>query len=298
MTSFHSTPIPSSYHVILPKSNQTVLDAPPRYVRLYTHSLSLANLRLPLTKFFCEVLEYFLVHISRLNPFSIHVFPDPILFLDGLQSSWENGQQRPAILVCGKEMAFRNFVYVEDEKDLSFLPKEPSLAFGTSSLSIIGSVKTRGGSSRPLVKRRLALGSLTSRATRAKTYASKDDISFLSISNEDEGKLPSFEFVSIVFAALGADRLFAFLLCFVGLSNVRELKDATTSHLNISAITPPAWKNHLDNHMDLELLDLHDRYYARQAFIDNAVNRRSRELLEVIEKLRGECDVIKERERA
>ncbi|GJZ13331.1 hypothetical protein Tco_0548561 [Tanacetum coccineum] len=50
--------------------------------------------------------------------------------------------------------------------------------------------------------------------------------------------------------------------------------------------------------MDLELLDLHDRCYARQAFVNNAVNRRSRELLGVIEKLRGECDVIKERERA
>nr|GEV61973.1 hypothetical protein [Tanacetum cinerariifolium] len=61
--------IPPTYHVILPKSNQTVFDAPPRYVRLYTHSFSLANLKLPLTEFFCEVLEYFQVYISRLNPF-------------------------------------------------------------------------------------------------------------------------------------------------------------------------------------------------------------------------------------
>ncbi|GKF75061.1 hypothetical protein Tco_0224505, partial [Tanacetum coccineum] len=82
------------------------------------------------------------------------------------------------------------------------------------------------------------------------------------------------------------------------LSNVPGLKDVTACHLKISAITPPAWKNHLDNHMDVELLDLHDRCYARQAVVDNVVNRRSRELLEVIEKLRGECDVIKERERA
>ncbi|GJW16997.1 hypothetical protein Tco_0024433 [Tanacetum coccineum] len=50
--------------------------------------------------------------------------------------------------------------------------------------------------------------------------------------------------------------------------------------------------------MDVKLLDLHDRYYARHAVVDNVVNRRSRELLEVIEKLRGECDVIKERESA
>ncbi|GKE18641.1 hypothetical protein Tco_1426218 [Tanacetum coccineum] len=48
--------------------------------------------------------------------------------------------------------------------------------------------------------------------------------------------------------------------------------------------------------MDVQLLDLHDRYYARHVVVDNVVNKRSRELLEVIEKLRRECDVIKERE--
>ncbi|GKE02350.1 hypothetical protein Tco_1390333, partial [Tanacetum coccineum] len=72
----------------------------------------------------------------------------------------------------------------------------------------------------------------------------------------------------------------------------------TVCHLKISAITPPAYKNHLDNHMDLELLDLHDRCYARHSVVDNAINRRSCELLQVIEKLRGECDVMRSRERA
>ncbi|GKB52981.1 hypothetical protein Tco_0903734 [Tanacetum coccineum] len=52
-------PIPPEYHVILPKSNQTIFDAPPGYVELYTHSFSLANLKLPLTEFFYKVLEYF-----------------------------------------------------------------------------------------------------------------------------------------------------------------------------------------------------------------------------------------------
>ncbi|GJY35865.1 hypothetical protein Tco_0421243 [Tanacetum coccineum] len=94
--------------------------------------------------------------------------------------------------------------------------------------------KTRGCSSRPPVKRKLASGSSSSRVVRAKTFASKDDAPFLSISDEDEG-LPD---------------------CF-------ELKDANACHLKISAITPPAWRGHLDNQMDLELLDRHDRCYAR-----------------------------------
>ncbi|GKD38202.1 hypothetical protein Tco_1258409 [Tanacetum coccineum] len=355
-------PIPSEYRVTLPKSNQTVFDAPPGYVGLYTDSFSLANLRLPLTEFFCEVLKYFQVHILRLNPFgcvklttfvimckacgcepsvdlfrgffnlcragkwltfakrsekhilnllpkditriegwhewffyvqdsiipakypqllseqkkldsksledklppnieenymfqrlgrysiSVRVFPDPILFLAGLKPSWEYGQQRPAIMA--------NFIYTEDDEDLLFFPKDPSSGFGTGSPSIsinteplkankepviqpvevttdsgeslkpelfvvhprsvaawikYRKCKTRGGSSRPPVKRKLAPGSSTSRATHANTSSSKDDAPFLTVSDDDEG-----------------------------LPDVLELKDATACHLKISAITPPA----------------------------------------------------------
>ncbi|GJU12254.1 hypothetical protein Tco_1134650 [Tanacetum coccineum] len=87
--------------------------------------------------------------------------------------------------------------------------------------------KTRGGSSRPHVKRKLASGSSSSRAVRAKTSAFKDDAPFLSIFDDDEG-LPD---------------------CF-------ELKDA------------------------------------------NAFNRRARKFLQVIDKISGEADIIKARERS
>nr|GFA16419.1 hypothetical protein [Tanacetum cinerariifolium] len=93
---------------------------------------------------------------------------------------------------------------------------------------------------------KLASGLLSSHAMRAKTFASQDDASFLSISDNDEGLLDFF-----------------------------KLKDANACHLKISAITLPAWKGHLDNQMDLELLDLHDRCYTQQAVVDNAVNRRA-----------------------
>ncbi|GKD97056.1 hypothetical protein Tco_1380953 [Tanacetum coccineum] len=334
-----SYPIPSKYDVILPTSTQTIFDAPPGYVGLYTHSFSLTNLKLPLTDFFCEVLQYFKVHISMFNPFgcakltnfiimckaygcepsvdlfrgffnlcragswltfqkrsekhipnllpkvitriegwhgrfffvkdsiisskypqllldennldsksfkdklplnidenpyfqrlglyptSVHVFDDPILFLAGLQPSWEFGQQWSATIVG--EMAFKNFIYTEDDDDLDFLPKEPSLGFDSgespkAGVFVVhpGSVaarikerkcKTRGGSSRPPVKRKLASGSSSSRVIRAKTSASKDDAPILSISDDDKG-LPD---------------------CF-------ELKDVNAYHLKISAITPPA----------------------------------------------------------
>ncbi|GKC60519.1 hypothetical protein Tco_1088117 [Tanacetum coccineum] len=310
--------IPSSYHVILPKSNQTVLDAPLGYVGLYTHSFSLANLRLPLTKFFCEVLEYFQVYISRLNPFGYaklttfvvmckaygceptvklfrglfnlcqackwltfdkrpkkhipHLFLNVITRIEGWkerffyvqnsivpakypqllleQNKYDSKSYKdklPLILrrtpcsnalvvilrafvfflipsffgwppifegtwpatTCYLKIAFRNFVYAEDEEDLSFLPNEPSPSFGIGSLFVLVNIEPLmtdedpilqpteattdfGGSPKhelfvPPIKRKLAPGSLTAHATHAKTFALKDDVSFLTISDEDEG---------------------------------------------------------------------------------------------------------------
>ncbi|GJS51893.1 hypothetical protein Tco_0625255 [Tanacetum coccineum] len=251
-------PIPPAYHVILPKSNQTVFDAPPGYVGLFIYldlTLLVMPNRLPL------LLRAKLMVLSP--PLS---YSEGSLIFVGLLI-----YDLPFLLT---EMDFRNFVYAEDEEYLSFLPKEPSPGFGTyfpfASVNIEplrsneepvlqpaeviadsggspkpelfvlhpGSVaarikdrkcKIKGGSSRTPMERKLAYGSLNS---RAKTSTSKDDVPFLIVSDYDEG-----------------------------LFDVPELKDAT-------------------------------------AVVDNDVNRRSRELLEVIEKLRGECNVIKERERA
>ncbi|GKF26105.1 hypothetical protein Tco_0081999, partial [Tanacetum coccineum] len=130
-------------------------------------------------------------------------------------------------------MAFRNFIYTEDDDDLAFLLNDPSPGFGIGSPFVSvnteppkdveepevlpaevtadsgeslkagvfvvhpgsvaarikeGKYKTRGGSSRPHVKRKLASGSSSSGAVRAKTFAFKDDAPFLSISDDDEGK--------------------------------------------------------------------------------------------------------------
>nr|GEZ77754.1 hypothetical protein [Tanacetum cinerariifolium] len=106
-------------------------------------------------------------------------------------------------------MAFKNLAYAEDEEDLYFLPKEPSPGFSTGSPS----------------------------ASR------------IGKSDDDEGKLLSFQLFSIGFVA---SEVYPLLALFRSLCSV----------------------------------------------VDNAKNRRPRELVEIIEKLRGECNVIKEREGA
>ncbi|GJX36189.1 hypothetical protein Tco_0247746 [Tanacetum coccineum] len=316
-------PIPSEYPVILPKSNQIIFDAPLGYVGLYTHSFSLANLRLPLTKFFYEVLEHFQVHISRLNHFGCAKLNTFVVMCKayGCEPSLDlfrgffNLCRAGKWLTFAKRNDFRNVhLILEDDDELAFFRRShPNDWYGFPSASRIrsllrmlrepkcnrrgysqtqggeglnagviivhpGSVaahikerkcKTRRGSLRPPVKRKLASGSSSSHVVRAKTSASKDDAPFLSISNDDEG-LPD---------------------CF-------ELKDVNACHLTISAITPPSWKGHLDNQMDLELLDLHEHCYARQTMVDNVVNRRACEFLQVIKKMSHETDVIKARERS
>ncbi|GJV60258.1 hypothetical protein Tco_1466358 [Tanacetum coccineum] len=134
------------------------------------------------------------------------------------------------------EMSFRNFMYNETDKDLSFLPKEPSPNFGTGSPSISINTKPPIGDAKPM-------GASSSRVTRAKTTSLKDASLMLTIFDDDEGP-----------------------------PNVLELQNANACHLKISTITPPTWKNHIDNHLD--------------------------ELLKVIKQISGECDVIKESERA
>ncbi|GKC70648.1 hypothetical protein Tco_1116531 [Tanacetum coccineum] len=224
-----SYPIPSKYDVILPISTQTIFDAPPGYVGLYTHSFSLANLMLPLTDFFCEVLQYFKVYISRLNPFGCAKLTTFIIMCKAYGCEPSVDLFRGAIPRIWYRFSFclSEYGFSKDVKEPKVQPAEITTDSGESSKAGVfvvhpGSVaarikerkcKTRGGSSRPLVKRKLACGSSSSHAIRAKTFASKDDDPILSIYDDDKG-----------------------------LSDYFKLKDANACHLKISAITPPAWK--------------------------------------------------------
>ncbi|GKD26759.1 hypothetical protein Tco_1232973 [Tanacetum coccineum] len=64
---------PSSWRgwVLLQKRSQTILDAPLGFIGLYTHHFTLSNLRDPIPKCICKVLNYFKVYISRFNPFGM-----------------------------------------------------------------------------------------------------------------------------------------------------------------------------------------------------------------------------------
>ena len=64
-------PIPKQLKIMLPLKHQAIFDAPRGYVGLYTHAFTLSNLRIPLHPLILEFMQYFKVHISRLNPFGL-----------------------------------------------------------------------------------------------------------------------------------------------------------------------------------------------------------------------------------
>nr|GEY11042.1 integrase, catalytic region, zinc finger, CCHC-type, peptidase aspartic, catalytic [Tanacetum cinerariifolium] len=267
---------------------RTVFDAPSGYVGLYTHSFFLVNIRLPLTKFFYELMivsslstssEGSLICFELFFYVQDSIIPAKYPQLLSEQNKLDLKSFKDKLPLNIEENPM-NFIYIEDDEDLIFLRKEPSMGFGTGSPSVSVNIEPMkanekpniqpikvtsdsGGSLKPKphVKRKLASGSSTSRATHAKTSSSKDDVSFLIIFDDDEG-----------------------------LPDVLKLKDANACHLKISVVTPSVWKNHLDNYIDLELLDLYDRCYARQAVIDNVVNKRERTRDEECEGLWVKCE--------
>nr|GEX65906.1 hypothetical protein [Tanacetum cinerariifolium] len=133
-------------------------------------------------------------------------------------------------------MAFRNFLYVKTDMDFTFLPKDPSLEFGTGSPST--SINT--------------------------------ELLLLNVE-------PVYEANTEQIVENVAD---------LGGSPMHQEKMDDSLFLTIS-----------DDGEDVELLDLHDRFYAKQAVMDNAVNRRAQELLKVVEQIKGECDVLKARDK-
>ncbi|KAJ0713979.1 hypothetical protein HanPI659440_Chr13g0484521 [Helianthus annuus] len=59
---------PDSWDARYPDEGQTAVDAPAGYITLFWDFFSAGNFRLPVKKFFLEILSYYKFHISQMNP--------------------------------------------------------------------------------------------------------------------------------------------------------------------------------------------------------------------------------------
>ncbi|GJW08167.1 hypothetical protein Tco_1570590 [Tanacetum coccineum] len=195
-------------------------------------------------------------------------------------------------------MAFKNFIYTKDDDDLDFLPKEPSPKFSTGSPSASVNTELPKNVEEPEVQPAeitadsgespkagvfiVHPGSVAARIKERKCKTMGGSSRPPVKSKLSSGSSSS----RVVRAKPSASKDDAPIL---SISDDDKVK--FPAHLVLS-------EGHLDNQMDLELLDLHDRCYARQAMVDNAVNKKAHEFLQVIKKMSIEADVIKARERS
>ncbi|MFS7918968.1 hypothetical protein Hanom_Chr03g00207401 [Helianthus anomalus] len=59
---------PKRWDARYPEEGQTAADAPAGYITLFWDFFSLGNFRLPVTKFFLDILSYYKFHISQMHP--------------------------------------------------------------------------------------------------------------------------------------------------------------------------------------------------------------------------------------
>ncbi|KAJ0492938.1 hypothetical protein HanIR_Chr12g0580481 [Helianthus annuus] len=60
--------LPESWGALYPEEGQTAADAPAGYITLFWDFFCEGNFRLPVTKFFLEILRFYNLHISQLHP--------------------------------------------------------------------------------------------------------------------------------------------------------------------------------------------------------------------------------------
>ncbi|GJW22895.1 hypothetical protein Tco_0033517 [Tanacetum coccineum] len=154
-------PIPSEYHVILPKSNQTIFDALPGARLMVVSPLSTS---------------------SKGSSICVKLEPSPG-FGTGSLSVLVNTEP----LKADEELMIQPVKVTIDSRE-SLKPE----VFVVHPRSVAARIKdrkckTRGGLSRPPVMRKFAPRSSTSNATCAKTSSLKDDVPFLIVSDDDEG---------------------------------------------------------------------------------------------------------------
>ncbi|GJU86882.1 hypothetical protein Tco_1294428 [Tanacetum coccineum] len=211
------------------------------------------------------------------HPANVQTIPDPILCLVGLKSYWEHSLQQPTIFVGRKEMAYMNFMFAVDDEEMSFLLREPSYGF------------VSGSPSAPINNEPSLL------EVEPLDNANLDQL--VENTADSEGS-PICEKMIIVASGSVSERMKNQRCRTKGsakplvkrLFDALDLNTVVDCHLMISIITPLAWRDHLDNQPEEDLFDLHDHCYARQAMVDNAINRRARGLLKIVEQLKGECE--------
>ncbi|GJW64856.1 hypothetical protein Tco_0116740 [Tanacetum coccineum] len=202
-------------------------------------------------------------------PINARTFLDPILYLAGLKTSWNNSPKNPIIYYRGREMDFRSFMMEGIDGEFHFIPEG---GVGDER----GSFSPRVSASSKAAGKRMQTAESSEREPRQKVQKVLPQASKVAGDASDPLDIDSdpdiHEFPS-----------------------AKELKDSADFHFVVTHVTPPSWKRHLKEISLEKLCDIHDRAYMRQAMLDNMLNSRTRKLILILSKARASYDAIRER---
>ncbi|GKD58519.1 hypothetical protein Tco_1296028 [Tanacetum coccineum] len=296
-------------NVILPKKSQTILDAPLGYVELLLDENKLDKKsfkdKVPLHPEMDPLYDQIATY-----PCIVRTFPDLILYLAGLKTTWKHSPKRPVIYNRRQEMDFRSFMLEGVDGELNFLPAEgvsegrnsPSSKSVNNDAPVIGAT--------PL--------SSVYPSNIVKNVTDSDDPSY----GEDEQtlvgpSLPPHPEVNKKLKILGkrkvasgipgkalpskVQKVLARASKVVGeastpldvnsdsdiheFPSAKELRDATDYQWVVAHVTPPSWKQHLREISIEQLCDIHDRAYMRRLFLIMAYAELERKCNEALQDL-------------
>ncbi|GJV50751.1 hypothetical protein Tco_1446492 [Tanacetum coccineum] len=200
-------------------------------------------------------------------PCNVRTFPNPILYLAGLKTSWKHSPKKPIIYHHEREIDVRSFMMEGVDGEFNFLPEGGLDEEGN--LLLLEYAENIGDSDDALLKGMIGISPKTRKKSPQASKASDDAFDPLDVdSDPDIHEFPS----------------------------AKELKDSTDCHWVVAHVTPSSWKQHLKEINLEKLYDIHDRAYMRQVVLDNTLNSRTCKLIFALSKAMASCDAIRERQ--
>ncbi|GJR56623.1 hypothetical protein Tco_1407144 [Tanacetum coccineum] len=305
---------------MLLKSHQTMYDDPDGYVGLYIHSFTQSNLRIPLPKFVCEVLNNYKVHLSRLSRFGdaklttfalicrsyggkFFYIEDTVVPNDYLELLFEDNRLDKTSfkdsILYPIQMDFRNFMIPGDDAEMRFNPRDvaslaPCLYYCSSCLieMAFGNFMIPGDDAEMRFMPREPTGKYV---TRSPTSSINKETFIVSTEHVASANPKQLAENSVESKGSSINEQAMIVRSSPAPIQTRKVKDESSLSLTIS---DDDYEGHLDNMAVNELLEFHDRCYARPVVLDNAMDQRTRMLLKTDDQVKGEIDAIKKREEA
>ncbi|GKB07904.1 hypothetical protein Tco_0836188 [Tanacetum coccineum] len=236
-------------------------------------------------------------------PCHVRTFPDPILYLAGLKTSWKHSPKEPVIYYRDQGMDFRSFVIQGIDGEFKFLPK--------------GCIDDNQGSpsSKSVNNEAPVIDAKPLTSVHPSNFEDVDDFDDASAGDNENPlvgtSLPPLPGTCKKLRSLGkrkppsrvGDSLLKVQKMAAQASKVadeasdpldvdsdadihefpsaKELKDSADCHWVVAHVTPPSWKENLHQISIKQLCDIHDRAYMRQVNLDNLEKKCNEALLDL-----------------